>query len=1001
MKRTLIGLLAWAAVATVVEAQTVGTCAPAMAETYLDVGNVRARIFNSGRLFERDPEHPKDDGYLIPRESSINALRVANLWVGGLVDGELRMSGSEYGSTQFWPGPLDADGQPPPDCTPFDHLYRISRSDVETFESTGVATEDLASWPTGLGAPTVDASGHEIDLSDQPLAVRLSRRLDLAAGERPAFVGDQMVWWVMNDAGNEKAGWDQTAQIPIEVHGLAFAFDEPGHVGNTTFLRYRIFNRGQAPVEDAFLGMHVHASLGRSVDNWMGSDPALNLGFALNADNDDESVIGSGPSPPVIGYGPSPPAIGIDLLEGPIVASPGHVAHVQGREVPDFRNLQMTALAYFRQLCGVAGCFDSSQAQYYLLQGRWSDGQPFTYGGNGRDFSSTPTSFMFPGDVAQCGYWSECNADDAGNRISQGERSFVLASGPFTIEPAGRQEVLFSLVYGRGSDNLDSVTELKTADEAIQRFVDSRFTVFPTVQAAPTAVPGLVSPSDLAQGQPLETTLWWECPAGLIHCNVVVASDPGFEFVVASSRETELSIDLEPETTYWWKARGYGRNDLPGHWSEVRSFRTGSRSLQNRIVDFQVVANGSGPLDPPECAALGSAGFPLVDCGRDRPDGSRQQVAAALTANQGWVIHAGGAKATFGPSGDTSSFLARSFRNEAPSKLGAYDYEMRFKSSGGKAKRAFQDGGVMEVPFELWRVGRGTLDDPSDDVRLVPFVNDLHGQFAFDIGGDHAVSAGPDDPITDWIYWNLPADDSPGDAGYRAYFDSSRPAAVTELIARTVLVCLDCGTTAPYPQPYPEAGTVFRIVTSPPEAPILAAPASGPVIRGSDLRFFWTAADGFPVMLQVSISPGFETFVARFPEAEPGITLRLAEPGEYYWRVGSDFAGWSETWVSNVVSLTGIDDAADLPTEYTLDSIWPNPFNPLATIRFGLPADAVATVDVVDVLGRRVAVIDAGARRAAGWHTVQFDGSRLSSGVYFVRLVAGGRLDVKSVVLLK
>jgi hypothetical protein len=152
---------------------------------------------------------------------------------------------------------------------------------------------------------------------------------------------------------------------------------------------------------------------------------------------------------------------------------------------------------------------------------------------------------------------------------------------------------------------------------------------------------------------------------------------------------------------------------------------------------------------------------------------------------------------------------------------------------------------------------------------------------------------------------------------------------------------------------------------------------------------------------QVASDPGFVQLASDVPAAVSGLRVPIPLPGTYWWRVGSDALGWSQPWSLNVLPSTAVEAGGELPTEFALDAIWPNPFNPLATIRFGLPADAVVSVDVVDVLGRRVAVIDAGVRRAAGWHTVQFDGSRLASGVYFVRLAAGGRLDVKSVVLLK
>ncbi len=96
-------------------------------------------------------------------------------------------------------GPLDEDGKLPVDCNLYDRIWLISRTDIEAFDSTGLASPNLANWPTGLGAPTIDLSGAEIDLLDQPITSRIARLIDLEAGERPCMEGDQMAWWITND----------------------------------------------------------------------------------------------------------------------------------------------------------------------------------------------------------------------------------------------------------------------------------------------------------------------------------------------------------------------------------------------------------------------------------------------------------------------------------------------------------------------------------------------------------------------------------------------------------------------------------------------------------------------------------------------------------------------------------------------------------------------------------------------------------------------------------
>jgi hypothetical protein len=97
--------------------------------------------------------------------------------------------------------------------------------------------------------------------------------------------------------------------------------------------------------------------------------------------------------------------------------------------------------------------------------------------------------------------------------------------------------------------------------------------------------------------------------------------------------------------------------------------------------------------------------------------------------------------------------------------------------------------------------------------------------------------------------------------------------------------------------------------------------------------------------------------------------------------------------------LTG-GSSAPRPVTYQMLQNYPNPFNPITTISFALPTAAQVTLVVYDILGRQVATVAEGWM-GAGIHKVNFDGSGLSSGIYFYRLQAGGFTAVKKLVLLK
>lgn len=108
-------------------------------------------------------------------------------------------------------------------------------------------------------------------------------------------------------------------------------------------------------------------------------------------------------------------------------------------------------------------------------------------------------------------------------------------------------------------------------------------------------------------------------------------------------------------------------------------------------------------------------------------------------------------------------------------------------------------------------------------------------------------------------------------------------------------------------------------------------------------------------------------------------------------------------------TATAVDDdtvpGAARPQAFALRTPTPNPFNPRTTIAFELPRTAPVSIDLFDARGRRVRTLVDG-ERAAGEHRVIWDGADdegrgVSSGVYFVRMLGGGKRFVQKAVLLR
>jgi len=83
-----------------------------------------------------------------------------------------------------------------------------------------------------------------------------------------------------------------------------------------------------------------------------------------------------------------------------------------------------------------------------------------------------------------------------------------------------------------------------------------------------------------------------------------------------------------------------------------------------------------------------------------------------------------------------------------------------------------------------------------------------------------------------------------------------------------------------------------------------------------------------------------------------------------------------------------------------LTGVYPNPFNAAAQIKFNLPEAGMVKVGVYDLSGR-LALELASRRYAAGSHQIEFNGTALASGVYVVRLEAGGRVVQAKAALVK
>jgi hypothetical protein len=103
---------------------------------------------------------------------------------------------------------------------------------------------------------------------------------------------------------------------------------------------------------------------------------------------------------------------------------------------------------------------------------------------------------------------------------------------------------------------------------------------------------------------------------------------------------------------------------------------------------------------------------------------------------------------------------------------------------------------------------------------------------------------------------------------------------------------------------------------------------------------------------------------------------------------------------SKDIVITGIGNSGEILEGFSLSQNYPNPFNPSTNIKFTVPKDGRVTLKVYDMIGNEVATIwDDFLKKGA--YNGGFDGTNLSSGVYFYRLTAGEFSDTKKMILMK
>ena len=377
-----------------------------------------------------------------PAGTNLLSNFASGIWFSGMVDGAIRTAVGEYGP-EFVSGPWAGD------FNANEHqLYIVNKSDL----ADPLASSDFQNWPADLGAPWVDVDGDGVysPLPNGP--------------DHPDFIGDQVIWYVMNDGDvATHANIFSTQPLGIEVRMTIWGYNRPDAFGDMMFVKVQAFNKGGDDVTDMYIGLWDDPDLGYAGDDFVGCDTTLSLGYCYNdgADND---------------YGTAAPAIGYDFFQAAVPGALTDTTYAFGEVMAGWKNLSMSSFTKYINGDDVYTDPNDAQEAYNYMSGYKKDGTPFINSATG-----LPGKFVHPCDPNNntgTGGSDDCWVDSDDH--ASGDRRFLMNVGPFDFMNGDSLELVFGIIMAQASDALSSISLLKQTDELAQLAYDIHFALPPS-----------------------------------------------------------------------------------------------------------------------------------------------------------------------------------------------------------------------------------------------------------------------------------------------------------------------------------------------------------------------------------------------------------------------------------------------------------------------------------------------------------------------------------------
>ena len=393
-------------------------------------------------------------------DATIPAIFEDGLVWGGKVNGEIRVNGNTYryglNSGYILPSGLPSD----PTETKSkmfklkkDWQYMPPGAERDRYEF------DYLNWPVDVGAPWDDNDGDGV----------YTPGID-----EPKILGDETLFFVANDLDTLRSLYTYGSNpIGLEIQATTFGYNTE-LLKDVVFKKFKIINKSSETVTDMYLTYWTDVDLGWAVDDFVGCDTLLNLGYTYNGDNNDEGF-----------YGTPPPAVGHMFVQPPIIPAEFTDSARYGEGwIKGFKNMPVNSfILYLNYPYGdpELGTTTGALMFYNNMQGLFWNGDQII-----DPNTNLPTHFCLSGDPVAGTGWYEGSGWPGGPPPD--DRRFSLTSGPFNMAPNDTQEVVIAFLIKKGTDNINSVAVLKDYAVQIQHWYDNNLVtdVTETIPSVPT-----------------------------------------------------------------------------------------------------------------------------------------------------------------------------------------------------------------------------------------------------------------------------------------------------------------------------------------------------------------------------------------------------------------------------------------------------------------------------------------------------------------------------------